>query len=189
MVSFILLFEKIMRMTRYLWFPILGLALAGCGNDAAEQGDEPSKTRAPSAQQTVAEAPELPAANGFVQIGSERFPLESASLRCVPRQTHDGISEIRFQTFGMGGEGMDAYNVSAREEVHRNGNVTQHMSIAGQVLGINIGSDGDRARENGRNWPLYTIESNRITVRAVVRDSEVLAEWDLPIEFTTDCPE
>ena len=96
-------------------------------------------------------------------------------------------SEIRFQSFGKGGEGMDAYNISAREQVHRNGNVTQHISLAGQALGINIGSESDLARENGRNWPLYTIESNRITVRAVVRESEVLAEWDVPAEFTEEC--
>ena len=176
-----------MRMTRYLWLPILGLALAGCSNDPADEGDAPSETRSPGNQPATTEVDETPAANGFIQIGGERFPLETASLRCTPQQTHDGISEIRFQSFGTGGEGTDAYNISARKQVHRNGNVTQHISVAGQALGISMGSESDQARENGRNWPLYTIESNRITVRGVVRDSEVVAEWDVPTEFTDEC--
>lgn len=191
-----------MRMTRYLWIPMLGLVLAGCNHDDAKPGGSAPEARAASTQEAgvastreaAADAFEEPAANGFIQLDDQQFPLETATLRCAPQETHDGVSEIRFQTFGKGGEGRDAYTVSAREQVHRNGTVTQHVSVAGQALGVNMGHLGismghevNVARENGRNWPLYTIEAGRITVRATLRQSEMTAEWDVPAEFTEDC--
>ncbi len=166
---------------------MLGLALAGCNNNDAQPGDSAPEARAAITQEAAADAFKEPAANGFIQLGDQRFPLETAALRCTPQATHDGISEIRFQTLGKGGEGRDAYSVSAREQVHRNGTVTHHVSVAGQALGISMGHEVDTARENGRNWPLYKIEAGRITVRATLRNSEIAAEWDVPAEFTEDC--
>lgn len=177
----------------------LGLALTGCGSDAAEVTGGDDGGSAPTADAEAADPGDAsdPAAdgsttdvgaeggpaNGVLVVDDEELPLETAH-RCPPRDMIGADGQITGNTFVFGTDG--AYGLNVWEQTVDG--VLAHR-VGGDAPGLSLSAE-QIVEEGAPGFPLLEVDGDRIRVQAVLPGTggvevPIEAEWDVPTELHT----